>query len=115
MNDTLPDLPALVRGATLDDLPRLLAAFAEAEALALIRLRTCGPQHDAGGVTQAGADGDESLSAAEAGRRLGVSSDYLYKQAKAGRLPFAVRIGRRVVFDARGLDRWRRQRTAKIA
>src|SRR5258706_505556 len=52
-------------------------------------------------------DHDENLNAAEAARRLGISRDWLYKNR--GRLPFAVRLGRRVVFSARGLERWNRQ------
>jgi excisionase family DNA binding protein len=50
---------------------------------------------------------DENLSAPEAARRLGVSLDWVYKNAK--QLP-SVRIGRRLLFPARGLERWNRQR-----
>jgi hypothetical protein len=50
---------------------------------------------------------DENLGADEAARRLGVSVDWLYKS----KLPFKVKIGRRVLFSARGLERWNRQRT----
>jgi predicted DNA-binding transcriptional regulator AlpA len=49
---------------------------------------------------------DENLSAQEAARRLGLSTDYLYRS----KLPFKVRIGRRVLFSAKGLERWNRQR-----
>jgi excisionase family DNA binding protein len=35
-----------------------------------------------------------------------MSRDWLYREARAGRLPFARRLGRRVVFDEAGLDRW---------
>jgi predicted DNA-binding transcriptional regulator AlpA len=51
---------------------------------------------------------DANLSAVEAARRLGISKDWLYRNAE--RLPFAVRIGRRVLFSARGLERWNAQR-----
>jgi len=35
-----------------------------------------------------------------------MSRDWLYREARAGRLPFARRLGRRVVFDEAGLKRW---------
>jgi predicted DNA-binding transcriptional regulator AlpA len=38
--------------------------------------------------------------------RTGMSKAWLYREARAGRLPFARRIGRRLVFDADGLERW---------
>jgi excisionase family DNA binding protein len=53
---------------------------------------------------------DRNLSAQETARRLGVSLPFLYRRAKAGEYPFAVRMGRRVVFSAHGLAAWSRQR-----
>jgi excisionase family DNA binding protein len=38
--------------------------------------------------------------------RTGMSKGWLYREARAGRLPFAKRHGRAVRFDAAGLDRW---------
>jgi predicted DNA-binding transcriptional regulator AlpA len=38
--------------------------------------------------------------------RSGMSKSWLYRQARAGHLPFARRIGRRIVFDEAGLRRW---------
>jgi predicted DNA-binding transcriptional regulator AlpA len=35
-------------------------------------------------------------------QRTGMSRDWLYREARAGRLPFARRLGRRVVFDEAG-------------
>ncbi len=52
---------------------------------------------------------DENLSIDEAARRLGVSKDFLYRT----KLPFRVRIGRRVLFSARGLERWNRIRQGR--
>lgn len=111
LSDAIADLPRLAREVDQAELPRLRAALAEADSIALLRLVT--PPMNTGELAES--DAARSLSASEAARRLGVSPDYLYKQAKARRLPFAVRIGRRVVFDARGLDRWRRQRAVKMA
>ena len=52
------------------------------------------------------AEADKNLSIDEAARQLGVSRDWLYKT----KLPFKVRIGRRVLFSARGLERWNGRR-----
>jgi predicted DNA-binding transcriptional regulator AlpA len=43
-------------------------------------------------------------------QRTGMSKDWLYREARAGRLPFARRHGRRVVFDEAGLTRWLERR-----
>jgi excisionase family DNA binding protein len=44
--------------------------------------------------------------------RTGMSKDWLYREARAGHLPFARHIGRRVVFDEAGLVRWLERRSA---
>ena len=54
---------------------------------------------------------DENLDVAEAARRLGVSKDWLYRHANG--LPFTVRVGRRLVFSARGLERWNQMRQGR--
>jgi len=38
--------------------------------------------------------------------RTGMSRQWLYRQARKGALPFARRLGRRLVFDEAGLARW---------
>jgi excisionase family DNA binding protein len=43
--------------------------------------------------------------------RTGMSKDWLYREARTGRLPFARRLGRRVVFDEAGLNRWLERRS----
>lgn len=109
----LTELPAVLAGVTDEtpsgDLPRLIGDLEAAKAHAWARLTV-----PAANVTT-GQPPEENVSAKEAARRLGVSPDYLYKQAKADRLPFVVHIGRRVLFDARGLDRWKRHHTTKAA
>jgi predicted DNA-binding transcriptional regulator AlpA len=45
--------------------------------------------------------------------RTGMSKDWLYREARAGRLPFARRLGRRVVFDETGLVRWLDRRAGR--
>lgn len=46
------------------------------------------------------------LDVAAVMKRTGMSKDCLYREAREGRLPFARRLGRRVVFDEAGLARW---------
>jgi len=104
--NNLPDLLAGIAQAARELPPEELPAFAgrlrEAELLAELRLRveSNGGRHEH--------EADVNLDAAEAARRLGLSRDYLYRNAK--KLPFTVRIGARVLFSAKGLERWNRQR-----
>jgi predicted DNA-binding transcriptional regulator AlpA len=50
---------------------------------------------------------DELLSAPEAGRRLGISQDYLYRHHSD--FPFTRRLGRRLLFSALGIEKYIRQ------
>src|SRR5687768_14957748 len=108
----------MTAGEIFGELDRLIGAAApeESPALALALTARLGALA-AGMVTAPPAarngdhTADENLSAEEAARRLGVSKDWLYRQA--GSLPFAVRIGRRLVFSARGLERWNQQRMGR--
>ena len=54
------------------------------------------------------AESDQLLNIAEASGRLGVSADYLYRHHKA--LPFTRHIGRKLLFSARGIERYISQR-----
>jgi excisionase family DNA binding protein len=108
---TRADLLAAIRDAPLDTLYEWIGLCAEAQALAQARIaQTHTP-------VSAGAPGtprvNRNLSALEASQRSGVSTAYLYKQVKAGTLPFALRIGGRVLFDESGLERWIRQRRVR--
>ncbi len=47
-----------------------------------------------------------ALNVADVVQRTGMSRDWLYREARAGRLPFARRLGRRLTFDEAGLTRW---------
>ena len=102
------DLFHLVSDADPSELPALVGTLAQAHALAQARITPMEPP-PAGGTTRA-TETPCNLSASEAARRVGMSKDYLYKEARAGRLSFVVRIGRRVLFDEQGLERWNRQR-----
>ena len=105
------DLVALAREAPAEQLPGLIYSLLQAQAVAFARMisdRRFGSSDGRPKAAALAAPGDvKNLSAEEAARRLGVSVDYLYK---AKHLPFRTRIGRRVVFDAAGLERWNRQR-----
>lgn len=93
-----------IRDADADELPAIVGELEALKAVAWSRmLAPPPPARDEGG--------DQNVSADEAARRLGLSKDWLYKHADA--LPFAVKIGRRVLFSARGLERWNRQRTGQ--
>ena len=59
-----------------------------------------------------GTDADTLLDVGEAARRLGTSTDWLYRHAD--RLPFTVRMGpRQLRFSAMGLARYLRQRQGR--
>ena len=45
--------------------------------------------------------------------RSGMSRDWIYKQARANRLPFARRMGRRVTFDAARFAGWLERQRAR--
>jgi predicted DNA-binding transcriptional regulator AlpA len=53
-----------------------------------------------------------AVSLREVVERSGMSRDWIYKQARANRLPFARRMGRRLTFDAARFAGWlERQRS----
>ncbi len=54
---------------------------------------------------------DRLLTVEEAAKKLGLSTDWLYRRAR--KLPFTVRLGRRLRFSERGLDRYIRQRQGR--
>ena len=96
--DALLADPAKAAGIPADERQRLAALAA---ALAVALLATPGPN----GGRPAGED--EMLTAEQAARRIGMSRRWLYRQARAGALPFARRVSAHGVrFSARGIDRW---------
>jgi predicted DNA-binding transcriptional regulator AlpA len=106
---TLPT-PGELATADLDELRSMLttdralslyfAARADVVAEALARrARVADPPGDALAV-------DQVVAA------TGMSRQWLYREARAGRLPFAGKIGRRITFDAAGLRRWLARRRA---
>jgi predicted DNA-binding transcriptional regulator AlpA len=95
-------LGQLIAEAPREELPALVvqlaARLAQLGAALAVPATKAGPMEDAP---------DRNISAREAAKRLGVSLPYLYKHA--GTYPFALRIGRRIVFSARGLAVWNRR------
>jgi hypothetical protein len=97
----LTQLDQAIDQATAEEHCILLGALVEREERLRLKLRTVTA---AGTVTAT--EPDVNIPVEEAAQRLGVSTDYLYRN----RLPFKVRIGRRVLCSVRGLERWNRQR-----
>lgn len=102
--EILAELDQAIAQAAPEELPALVGRLEAAKAAAWARLVS-------GASLPADPGSAENLPIAEAARRLGMSRDWMYRNA--ARLPFAVKIGRRVLFDARGLERWNRSHTGR--
>ncbi len=98
------DLAGLVEGTPAAELPQLIGDLEAARATAWARLTAPAPDQVPPVVTHEA----RNLDVTEAARRLGMSREWLYRHA--AELPFAVRIGRRLVFDSVALERWNRKR-----
>lgn len=97
--DLLAELDRVIAQAAPAEIPHLIGKLEAAKAQAWARLVV--PVPNGTGLDAS----DDSLDAEEAARRLGMSASWLYKNHK--KLPFAGKQGRRTVFSARGLERWR--------
>jgi excisionase family DNA binding protein len=112
-----PDLAALLADpARVVDVPAAgvskLIVQCGAEHHRLAALETALASRLAPGEREGTAIGD-ALTVEDVARRTGMSVAWLYRAARAGRLPFARRIGRRLVFDPTGCDRWMARRRAR--
>ena len=101
------ELRSLVEGTPAPELPQLIGDLEAARAAAWARLTA----RAADKASEALGQEARNLDVAEAAKRLGMSRDWLYRHAS--KLPFAVRIGRRVVFDSVALERWNRRHTER--
>ena len=101
------DLCSMVAATPALELPQLIGDLEAARAAAWARLTAPTTNKTS---EEAGQEAI-NLDVAEAARRLGISRDWLYRHASE--LPFALRIGRRVVFDSRELERWNRRRAER--
>ena len=101
------DLRSLVEETPAPELPQLIGELEAARAVAWARLTTpaAGTPSDVSGQEA------RNLDVTEASTRLGISKDWLYRHASE--LPFALRIGRRLVFDSAALARWNRRRAER--
>src|SRR3954466_12877569 len=85
----------LVQSVASDELPRLIGELAELSAVAMARLTAPSP---------IASRPDELLNVTDAAARLSLSADYLYRHHKT--LPFARRMGRRLLFSSSGIEKY---------
>ena len=93
------------RALPREQLPEFLGSLEQIRVTALARLSAPAPQQQA--------QPDELLDVAEAARRLGVSTQYLYRHHS--RFPFIRRMGRALRFSAAGIEDYIRQRNGLTA
>jgi hypothetical protein len=101
MRPTLQDVLKEARALAVEELPRLLGDLEEIRATAQARLL----------APPAQAAPDEWLDVKQAAGLLKVSEDYLYHNHP--RLPFAKRMGKRLLFSRAGIEKY--MKTAKAA
>ncbi len=109
----LPTLDDLARDpAKAQELPPEARQALSLRALTVLAVLATAPGEpaSANGQGEAPAE-DRLLTVEETARKLGMSEDWCYRQAK--RLPFAVRIGRQLRFSERGIERYIRQRQGR--
>ena len=83
-----------VREMTAEQVPELLGELEVVRATAMMRLTAPAP------VPQCG----ELLNIQAAAKRMGVSTDYLYRHAEE--FPFTRRIGRKLLFHSGGINQY---------
>jgi len=104
----LRDLETLLIELPRDALPDFFGGLERLRWVAYnLKARDSSPQYE-----NPKASSDRLLTSEEAAKKLSVSADYLYRQAR--RLPFTVRIGKLVRFSEAGLDAWIRKRAGKV-
>ena len=98
LTDLVSD-PSKVSLVPSEAIPALRGKLAELDTLLLGRLLSGG-----NGKAKTQGDGDHLLGAKQTAARLGMSLDYVYKNASE--FPFAVKQGRRLLFSESGLERY---------
>lgn len=78
---------------------------------AVVLAALAGVEPPAESVPEGVATEDRLLDVREAAQRLGTSADYLYRHGRT--LPFTVRVGSRLRFSSRGIDRYIRVRQGR--
>jgi predicted DNA-binding transcriptional regulator AlpA len=97
--------PERAEQVPLEAIPSILGEVRRIEAVLWARLINMSRTKNETG----GAEEDRLLDVREAALMLAVSADYLYRNAK--RFPFTLRVGSRVRFSRRGIERFIRQRS----
>jgi excisionase family DNA binding protein len=87
----------LARALALEDLPGFLGELEQIRVVAFARMAAPASE----------ARPDELLDVEQAAKRMHVSEDYLYRHSR--RLPFARRVGRKLLFSSLGLDAYLRR------
>jgi predicted DNA-binding transcriptional regulator AlpA len=99
--DPFAALDAAIAAADAAERPALVVQLAG-------RLAALGAGMVQSPTPQAGPSPERNLDVAEAAARLGMSEAWLYRHG--AELPFAVRLGRRLLFSERGLDAYLKRR-----
>jgi excisionase family DNA binding protein len=106
--DELGEDPRRAGALTAEVATALLARCAVAQSALVGRLLAM-PSSAAGTGDTAGED--RLLDVEQAAQRLGTSQDYLYRHSR--KLPFTVRVGTRLRFSSRGIERFIRMRQGR--
>lgn len=101
LDAALATLDRVIAESAAEALPALVTALAARTTAASSRLVS-------GGAPRGDEPEDRNLDISEAAARLGVSTSWLYRNH--GKIPCSIRLGRRLLFSARGLERWNQQR-----
>lgn len=94
LSDLLSD-PARIEALSREAIPQLRGELAHLDTLLICRLLAAGQDR--------GTPDDQLLSVEDSATRLGCSPDYLYRHHS--RLPFTRRVGRKLLFSARGIEK----------
>jgi excisionase family DNA binding protein len=110
---TLAADPTRVEDVSPDRLPALIGEAEALRARLWARLQA-GAIHAAPAPAPDASGGpDRLLKAKDAAERLGVDVRWIYRQSKAGRLPFARKLsGGTLRFSERGMEQWQRRKAA---
>jgi excisionase family DNA binding protein len=106
--DELGEDPGRAGALSAEVATALLARCAVAQSALVGRLLAI--PVNASSVTDGGGE-DRLLDVEEAAQRLGTSQDYLYRHSR--KLPFTVRVGSRLRFSSRGIERFIRMREGR--
>lgn len=96
MTKEIQSVLAAAQTLPVKELPHLIGQLAECQATAQARLNAA--------PASISEPHDELVAIDRAADRLGVSRDYLYRHAAD--LPFARRMGRKLVFSSLGIDKY---------